>query len=345
MSNPAALEKTIQTLLPRVDLETTGLKQFMKLLSKEMGGVDLRHHKEFIKETLTDAISKLQQQNEQDHEDDNRDDDEDDDDDGTEADNDDDCDDNVDSQDDVEEESSTNARTPASRRGGGGGGLAAKKEISRALSSFLGKGSMMSRTEVVKSLWEYIREHDLQNPANKREILLDSRMKKVFGCDKFTMFTMNKYIGAHIDPFKPVDLTSSSSTPSKADASKKRKTKSSSGSAKKKRKAGTQPPYQLSEPLIAIVGKSILPRPQVVSAIWDYIKAHDLQNPEDKREILCDDKLRAVMHKSKVSMFQMNQLITPHLIEKVDRASYQHEEGGDTNKEGENDDASDEFED
>ena len=35
-----------------------------------------------------------------------------------------------------------------------------------------------------------------------------------------------------------------------------------------------------------------LPRGEVVSKVWDYIKANNLQNPEDRREILADDKLR-----------------------------------------------------
>ena len=125
----------------------------------------------------------------------------------------------------------------------------------------------MARTEIVKCLWEYIRENNLQNPANKREIILDSEMKKVFGCETFTMFTMNKYVGAHIEPFKPVDLSTNSTTP------KKRKTPKE----KKPRKAGTQAPYQLSPELVRVTGKQILPRPQVTKALWEYIRANDLQ--------------------------------------------------------------------
>jgi upstream activation factor subunit UAF30 len=110
------------------------------------------------------------------------------------------------------------------------------------------------------------------------------------------------------------------STPKK----KKRKAPSSSSKKPTKRKAGTQPPYRLSEELQEIVGEPVLPRPQVVSKIWSYIKEHQLQNEQDRREILCDDLLFAVMKKPKVSMFQMNQLITPHLLEKADRSEYVH---------------------
>jgi upstream activation factor subunit UAF30 len=70
---------------------------------------------------------------------------------------------------------------------------------------------------------------------------------------------------------------------------------------------------QPSKELAAIVGKDPLPRPQVVSKVWEYIKKHNLQNPENKREILADKKLHAVFNKDKVSMFEMNKHLSAHL--------------------------------
>ena len=71
---------------------------------------------------------------------------------------------------------------------------------------------------------------------------------------------------------------------------------------------------QPSAELAAVVGSSPLPRTEVVSKVWDYIKAHNLQNPENKREILADDKLQAIFEgKSKVSMFEMNKYFAQHL--------------------------------
>ncbi|OEU11575.1 swiB complex protein, partial [Fragilariopsis cylindrus CCMP1102] len=84
---------------------------------------------------------------------------------------------------------------------------------------------------------------------------------------------------------------------------------------RKPKKPGLQPPYRLSDELAEIVGTDILPRPQVVKGIWAYIKKHDLQDPKDKREILCDDKLKIVMGGNrKVTMFNMNRYVTDHLI-------------------------------
>ena len=277
----------IEEILSTLNLEDTGFKKFLKILSTAFGGVDLKGRKAFVKEALTEALLKQAEEEE--------------------------------GEDEVSDgDDSVELPTPFKKKGGGG--LAAKKEISPALQEFLQQGDQMSRTDIVKSLWAYIREHNLQNPANRQEILLDAKMESVFGVKKFTMFTMNKYIGAHIHPFKPVDLTPS---PKK----KRQAPKSSSGSAKKARKSGTQPPYRLSDALAAVTGKDILPRPQVVSKIWDYIRAHGLQNPDDKREILCDEKLRLIMgNKAKVTMFKMNTFISDHLIEKVNKDEYQHED-------------------
>jgi chromatin remodeling complex protein RSC6 len=65
--------------------------------------------------------------------------------------------------------------------------------------------------------------------------------------------------------------------------------------------------------LAAVVGAEPLPRGEVVSKVWDHIKKHDLQNPENRREILADDKLEAVFGKKKVTMFEMNKYLTQHL--------------------------------
>jgi len=112
-------------------------------------------------------------------------------------------DDEEDEQDSCKEKKSKKKR----KSSGGVGGLNAQKEISKELAKFLGnRTGQMSRPQIVKQLWDYIKEHDLQNPNDRREILLDSKMRKLFNVDKFTMFSMNKYVGAHIHPFKPVNL-------------------------------------------------------------------------------------------------------------------------------------------
>jgi chromatin remodeling complex protein RSC6 len=70
---------------------------------------------------------------------------------------------------------------------------------------------------------------------------------------------------------------------------------------------------QPSEELAAVVGGEPLPRGDVVSKVWDYIRKHDLQNPENRREILADDNLEAVFGRKKVTMFEMNKYLSQHL--------------------------------
>ena len=72
-------------------------------------------------------------------------------------------------------------------------------------------------------------------------------------------------------------------------------------------------PRGRSEELAAVVGSGPLPRGQVVSKMWEYIRSHNLQNPENRREILADDKLRRVFGKDKVTMFEMNKHLAGHL--------------------------------
>ena len=70
---------------------------------------------------------------------------------------------------------------------------------------------------------------------------------------------------------------------------------------------------QLSPELEAVVGEGPLTRAEVTKKIWDYIKEKNLQNPSNKRNVLADDKLRAVFNKDEVTMFEMTKLVNAHL--------------------------------
>ncbi len=74
-----------------------------------------------------------------------------------------------------------------------------------------------------------------------------------------------------------------------------------------------QQPLKPSAELAAVVGDGPLPRGEVVSKVWEYIKSNDLQNPQNRREILADDKLQKVFGKDKVTMFEMNKHLAQHL--------------------------------
>ncbi|UAK24760.1 SWIB/MDM2 domain-containing protein [Sphingomonas nostoxanthinifaciens] len=76
---------------------------------------------------------------------------------------------------------------------------------------------------------------------------------------------------------------------------------------------GIHKPVKPSPELAAIVGDGSLPRSEIVSKLWEYIKKHDLQDAKDKRQINADDKLEKVFGKKSVSMFEMNKHVSAHV--------------------------------
>lgn len=69
----------------------------------------------------------------------------------------------------------------------------------------------------------------------------------------------------------------------------------------------------LSDPLADLLGEVQLSRPQTVKKIWEYVKARDLQDPSDRRQIRCDDAMRAVFKTDSVHMFTMNKILNQNL--------------------------------
>ncbi len=70
--------------------------------------------------------------------------------------------------------------------------------ISKELAVVVGAGPM-PRSEVVKKLWVYIKDKNLQNPKNKRNIIPDAALKVVFGGKaEVTMFEMTKLVSKHL---------------------------------------------------------------------------------------------------------------------------------------------------
>jgi len=96
-----------------------------------------------------------------------------------------------------------------------------------------------------------------------------------------------------------------------SDGNGKRKKSSGGGTAK----GGFAKEFTLSDPLAAVLQFDKLSRPQVVKHLWVYIKGNELQNPGNKREILCDAGLRAVFGVDKIDMFKMNKVLGQHLHE------------------------------
>ena len=68
-----------------------------------------------------------------------------------------------------------------------------------------------------------------------------------------------------------------------------------------------------SEALAAVIGHTPMPRTEVVSKMWTYIKKHGLQDKVNKRAINADEKLKQIFGKAQVTMFELAGLIGKHL--------------------------------
>ncbi|ART50291.1 DNA topoisomerase III [Acidovorax carolinensis] len=94
-----------------------------------------------------------------------------------------------------------------------------------------------------------------------------------------------------------------------AAAKKAPATKTATAKAPRKAAAGKAP----SAALAAVIGAEPVARPEAVKKMWEYIKAHNLQDPKDKRTIVADDKLRAVFGKDSAGMFELAGILGNHL--------------------------------
>ena len=78
-----------------------------------------------------------------------------------------------------------------------GASLMKPVQPSPVLAAIVGSAPM-PRTEVVAKVWDHIRANSLQDPADKRTIVADDKLRAVFGQDKATMFEMQKLLSPHL---------------------------------------------------------------------------------------------------------------------------------------------------
>jgi upstream activation factor subunit UAF30 len=80
------------------------------------------------------------------------------------------------------------------------------------------------------------------------------------------------------------------------------------------RAPGLQKAVRPSAELAAIVGREPLPRTEITKKLWDYIKAHGLQDAQDKRRINADAKLQPIFGgEQHISMFELAKLVSQHV--------------------------------
>ncbi|KAI4367630.1 hypothetical protein MLD38_023343 [Melastoma candidum] len=215
------------------------------------------------------------------------------------------------------------------------GGFTKLCGLSPLLQEFVGAPSL-ARTEVVRKVWNYIREKDLQDPRNRKEILCDEKLRKLFSVDSIDMFQMNKALAKHIWPLdESIQQKIKSEERSEEDVittrkggagaededegtmdenegKKKRSTKNSQDL--KKRGGGFNKPCSLSPQLQAVIGEAELSRPEVIKKLWVYIREKNLQDASNKQNIICDELLHPIFCIDSINMFQMNKALSKHIL-------------------------------
>jgi len=110
---------------------------------------------------------------------------------------------------------------------------------------------------------------------------------------------------------KKAGANSESKAPKKAAAKKANQGGKESGGGGN---AGLMKPLTVDSDLAKVVGQEPLPRTQIIKKMWDYIKANDLQDKDNRRMINADETLKVVFDgKDQVSMFELAKVINNHL--------------------------------
>lgn len=73
-------------------------------------------------------------------------------------------------------------------------------------------------------------------------------------------------------------------------------------------------PLAPSAALAEVIGNKAMPRTEIVSKIWAYIKKNGLQDKKNRRMINADSKLKGIFgSKSQISMFELAKVVSKHV--------------------------------
>ena len=90
--------------------------------------------------------------------------------------------------------------------------------------------------------------------------------------------------------------------------------KAAKRTSKRKPNAAFMKPMTPSDELAQIVGNTAMPRTEITSTVWAYIKKNGLQDKKNRRMINADAKLKTVFAgKSQVSMFELAKIVSKHV--------------------------------
>lgn len=182
-----------------------------------------------------------------------------------------------------------------------------------------------SRGTVLKSINNYVKANDLQDPKDRRLFRCDEKLKAILGVDKCSIIGISKYIQPHL--LKPEDLGEHYIQQAEEyerdylkrkskERSKERKDRATSGGPPRKNKnSNLFKPVVLSDDLAAVCNARELTRPDVIKNVWVYIRENKLQQ-ESGKPVRCDALLKKVFGADEISTTFIMKGITPHLTKK-----------------------------
>ncbi|KAK9799349.1 hypothetical protein WJX73_009060 [Symbiochloris irregularis] len=291
----------LRAMLQGVDMATTTERQLRKALEQDFG-VDLSSRKDIIRAEVTKYLDEQYPAEEEEAAEE-----------AAEA-----------GASGADEDDEPEPKARKGKRRGGGGGFG-RTHLSEDMQEFLGEESL-PRTQIVKRLWAYIKENNLQNPKDKRKIVLDDKLSKLFK-PPLTMFTINKQLGRHCKthdgsadddededgdsaPAKKRQVSASTATVSR----KKPKKESGEEGGKRKANSGFAKKLPLSESMAEWYGQPEAARSDLVGYFWKYVKENQLQDPANKQMIIADDKLFNLFGERKFAGFGVAKFLKPHFV-------------------------------
>ncbi|PKI77464.1 hypothetical protein CRG98_002070 [Punica granatum] len=175
--------------------------------------------------------------------------------------------------------------------------MATDQEISQALQAVLREsaGPKTTFSDVVQQLQSKLGGLDLSHKLD----FIRSQIQLLFQPPPPQQHQQQK------DHHHPFALPQQNPKPAKESAQVKGKRKGGAG--------GLNKLCSVSPELQAIVGQPAMPRTEIVKQLWAYIRKNNLQDPNNKRKIICNDELRIVFETDCTDMFKMNKLLAKHI--------------------------------
>ncbi|EFN60104.1 hypothetical protein CHLNCDRAFT_49597 [Chlorella variabilis] len=299
----------LRQLLTEVDLATTTEKQLRRRLEDEYG-VDLAGRKKLLRSEINAYLEAAEGDQDSAGEAEGK-------------------------EEEQEEEEEEEEEAPSGRKRRAGGSSLGSF-LSPEMQDFLGV-ERLPRTQVVKRLWEYIKEHGLQDPKDKRTIIFDDKLKTLFTGTKCNMFKLQKHLSKHCKTSDVVggsdddegseeegedddDEEEEERPPAKkarkapAPRAASRKRGSSAGEEGRERKPnGFTKECTLSAEMAAWIGKPTASRPEITKFFWAYCKERGLQDPADKSFIVADGALKGLTGEARFKGFGFSKLIKEHI--------------------------------